>query len=123
MAIWLTVWPESSMGIAIGRSRWKKSTNAPSYGNFAMRRRGSRCPISRHHRSEVPVKIASYNIHKCRGADGIVRPDRIIAVIGQIGADVIALQEVDHRFGNRGGLLDPVIIRRKTGLQLLVQVG
>ena len=86
-----------------------------------MRRRGSRCPISRKPRSEVPVKIASYNIHKCRGADGIVRPDRIIAVIGQIGADVIALQEVDHRFGTRGGLLDPAIIRRKTGMQLLVQ--
>jgi endonuclease/exonuclease/phosphatase family metal-dependent hydrolase len=67
------------------------------------------------------VKIASYNIHKCRGVDGIVRPDRIIDVIGQLGADVIALQEVDHRFGNRGGLLDPVNIRRKTGMQLLVQ--
>ena len=48
------------------------------------------------------------------------RPDRIIAVIGQIGADVIALQEVDHRFGRRGGLLDPAIVR-ETGMQLLVQ--
>jgi endonuclease/exonuclease/phosphatase family metal-dependent hydrolase len=53
--------------------------------------------------------------------DGIIRPDRIIDVIGQIDADVIALQEVDHRFGKRGGLLDPAVIRRKTGMQLLVQ--
>jgi endonuclease/exonuclease/phosphatase family metal-dependent hydrolase len=67
------------------------------------------------------VKIASYNIHKCRGVDGIVRPDRIIDVIGQIDADVMALQEVDHRFGSRGGLLDPAMLRRKTGMQLLVQ--
>ena len=67
------------------------------------------------------MKIASYNIHKCRGTDGLIRPDRIIEVIGQIGADVIALQEVDHRFGRRGGLLDLTTIRRKTGMQLLVQ--
>jgi endonuclease/exonuclease/phosphatase family metal-dependent hydrolase len=70
---------------------------------------------------EVPVKIASYNIHKCRGTDGMVRPDRIIDVIGEISPDVMALQEVDHRFGSRGGLLDPAMIRRKTGMQLLVQ--
>ncbi|HEY3719838.1 MAG TPA: endonuclease/exonuclease/phosphatase family protein [Roseiarcus sp.] len=67
------------------------------------------------------MKVASYNIHKCRGADGMIQPDRIIEVIGQIRADVIALQEVDHRFGRRGGLLDPTKIRRKTGMQLLVQ--
>jgi len=67
------------------------------------------------------VKVASYNIHKCRGVDGIVRPDRIIDVIEQIDADVVALQEVDHRFGKRGGLLDAEKLRRKTGMQLLVQ--
>jgi len=67
------------------------------------------------------VKVASYNIHKCRGADGIIRPDRIIDVIADIGADVIALQEVDHRFGQRSGLLDPAAIQRETGMQLLVQ--
>jgi len=67
------------------------------------------------------VKVASYNIHKCRGADGIIRLDRIIDVIADIGADVIALQEVDHRFGQRSGLLDPAAIQRETGMQLLVQ--
>ena len=39
------------------------------------------------------MKVASYNIHKCRGADGIIRPDRIIDVIADIGADVIALAD------------------------------
>ncbi len=67
------------------------------------------------------MKVASYNIHKCRGADGVTRPDRIIGVIRELGADVIALHEVDRRFGRRGGLLDPSAIKRETGMQLLVQ--
>jgi endonuclease/exonuclease/phosphatase family metal-dependent hydrolase len=67
------------------------------------------------------VKVASYNIHKCRGGDGVTRPDRIIEVIRELGADVIALQEVDRRFGRRGGLLDPSAIERETGMRLLAQ--
>lgn len=67
------------------------------------------------------MKVASYNIHKCRGVDGATRPDRIIGVIRELGADVIALQEVDRRFGRRAGLLDPSAIERETGMQLLVQ--
>jgi len=39
--------------------------------------------------------IATYNIHKCRGLDRRVRPDRIVEVLKQTGADVIALQEVE----------------------------
>ncbi len=67
------------------------------------------------------MKIASYNIHKCRGTDGKVRPDRIVSVLAEIGAELVALQEVDHRFGQRIGLLDPEALRRETGLHLLAQ--
>jgi endonuclease/exonuclease/phosphatase family metal-dependent hydrolase len=68
------------------------------------------------------VKVASYNIHKCRGADGLTRPERIVGVIRELGADLVALQEVDRRFGRRrGGLLDPSAIERETGMRLLVQ--
>ena len=67
------------------------------------------------------MKVASYNIHKCRGADGMTRPDRIVGVIRELGADVVALQEVDRRFGRRGGLLDPLAVERETGMRLLVQ--
>ena len=72
-------------------------------------------------RNEVSLKVASYNIHKCRGMDGIIRPDRIINVIRELSADVVALQEVDHRFGRSGRLLDPSAIKYETGMQLLVQ--
>ncbi|GLK68391.1 endonuclease/exonuclease/phosphatase family protein [Hansschlegelia plantiphila] len=67
------------------------------------------------------MKVASYNIHKCKGTDGRVRPDRIAGVLGEIGADLVALQEVDHRFGKRIGLLDPDVVRREAGLHLLAQ--
>lgn len=39
-------------------------------------------------------RIATYNIHKCRGLDRRVRPKRIAEVLKQIDADVVALQEV-----------------------------
>ena len=67
------------------------------------------------------MRIASYNIHKCRGTDGMLRPDRTVAVIKELGADVVALQEVDHRIGTRTGLLNPAEIESETGLQLLIQ--
>ncbi len=40
------------------------------------------------------LRIATYNIHKCKGMDGRVRPQRIAEVLDQLKADVIALQEV-----------------------------
>src|SRR5664279_4522174 len=67
------------------------------------------------------MKVASYNIHKCKGLDGAVRPDRIMAVLSEIDADLIALQEVDRRFGAKSGLLDPSAILRATGMRLLLQ--
>jgi endonuclease/exonuclease/phosphatase family metal-dependent hydrolase len=39
-------------------------------------------------------RIATYNVHKCRGLDRRVRPHRIAAVLKKTGADIIALQEV-----------------------------
>lgn len=40
------------------------------------------------------LRIATYNIHKCRGIDRRVSPERIAAVIRELNVDVIALQEV-----------------------------
>src|ERR1044072_2681033 len=42
----------------------------------------------------VAFTIATYNIHKCRGLDRRVRPDRVVEVLKETGADIIALQEV-----------------------------
>jgi endonuclease/exonuclease/phosphatase family metal-dependent hydrolase len=62
------------------------------------------------------LRFASYNVHKCVGIDRKFDPDRTRAVIGEIDADVIALQEADRRFGDRNGLLDLDALERETGL-------
>ncbi|MES1166166.1 MAG: endonuclease/exonuclease/phosphatase family protein [Verrucomicrobiota bacterium] len=41
----------------------------------------------------------SYNIHQCVGTDGRRDPERVAAVLREIDADVIGLQEVDARPG------------------------
>src|SRR5579872_1712255 len=40
------------------------------------------------------IRIVTYNVHKCRGLDRRVLPERIAEVLRQLDADVIALQEV-----------------------------
>lgn len=40
------------------------------------------------------LRVATYNIHRCRGLDGRTRPERIASVLASVDADVIALQEV-----------------------------
>jgi endonuclease/exonuclease/phosphatase family metal-dependent hydrolase len=45
-------------------------------------------------RSPVDLRVVTYNIHRCRGMDRRVRPDRIAEVLADVDADVIALQEV-----------------------------
>ncbi|HEX4693439.1 endonuclease/exonuclease/phosphatase family protein [Sphingomonas sp.] len=53
------------------------------------------------------IKVASYNIRKGVGTDRIRSPDRILHVLHEIDADIIALQEADRRFGRRAAILPP----------------
>ena len=62
------------------------------------------------------IVVASYNVHKCVGLDRRFDPQRTMKVISEIGADIIALQEADQRFGDRAGLLDLDAVERETGL-------
>ncbi|HVY37579.1 MAG TPA: endonuclease/exonuclease/phosphatase family protein [Polyangia bacterium] len=45
------------------------------------------------------LRVASYNIHQCVGTDRRRDPARVAAVLREIDADVIGLQEVDARPG------------------------
>jgi endonuclease/exonuclease/phosphatase family metal-dependent hydrolase len=40
------------------------------------------------------LRVCTYNVHKCVGLDRRERPARIAAVLREVGADIIALQEV-----------------------------
>ena len=60
--------------------------------------------------------IASYNVHKGVGFDRRFDPARIISVIREMNADVIALQEASGRFGERESLLDLDRLAHECGL-------
>jgi endonuclease/exonuclease/phosphatase family metal-dependent hydrolase len=62
----------------------------------------------------MQLKVASYNIRKSVGTDWRRKPERVLAVLCEIDADVIALQEVDRRFGSRLSSLDPEAIAAET---------
>jgi len=47
------------------------------------------------------IKVASYNIRKAIGLDRRRNPARILDVLHEIDADIVALQEADRRFGAR----------------------
>ena len=53
----------------------------------------------------MELTFASYNIHKAVGLDRRRDPDRILSVLREIDADIIALQEADLRFGDRASVL------------------
>jgi endonuclease/exonuclease/phosphatase family metal-dependent hydrolase len=58
----------------------------------------------------VELTFASYNIHKAVGLDMRRDPDRIITVLRELDADIIALQEVDRRIGDRASVLPRVLL-------------
>jgi len=47
------------------------------------------------------IRVASYNMRKAIGTDRRRNPERIIEVLCEVGAHVVALQEADRRFGER----------------------
>lgn len=53
----------------------------------------------------MDLTFASYNIHKAVGLDRRRDPDRILTVLHELDADVVALQEADRRFGRRQSVL------------------
>jgi len=56
------------------------------------------------------ILVASYNMRKAIGTDRRRRPERTLEVLNEMGADVIALQEADRRFGDRVSALPPRLI-------------
>lgn len=44
--------------------------------------------------ARMALKLATYNVHGCVGRDGRDDPERVLQVLGELQADVIALQEL-----------------------------
>ena len=56
------------------------------------------------------ITLASYNMHKAVGLDGKRDPHRVLKVLQEIDADVVALQEADKRIGGRGSTVPHELI-------------
>jgi endonuclease/exonuclease/phosphatase family metal-dependent hydrolase len=48
----------------------------------------------------MQLKLATWNIHRCVGRDGVMSLQRCAAVLRDIDADLVALQEVESRPGH-----------------------
>ena len=53
------------------------------------------------------IKVASYNMRKGIGLDRRRDPGRVLSVLGELDADIVALQEADRRFGTRASAIPP----------------
>ena len=60
------------------------------------------------------ILVSSYNMRKAIGSDRRRRPERTLEVLNEVGADVIALQEADRRFGARISALPLHMIEHHT---------
>lgn len=65
------------------------------------------------------LRLASYNVHKCVGLDRLRIPERVIEVVNALGADIVALQEVDRRLPPRPAALPRTLIERETDFGIL----
>ncbi|QDP19612.1 endonuclease/exonuclease/phosphatase family protein [Sphingomonas xanthus] len=81
--------------------------------------------------SRPTITVASYNMRKAIGTDRRRRPDRVLQVLQEIDADIVALQEADKRMGGRGAavpheLIDehglykpvPMLVRHKRTMEM-----
>jgi endonuclease/exonuclease/phosphatase family metal-dependent hydrolase len=57
-------------------------------------------------REDAALRVATFNIHHGAGLDGRVDLERIARAIGDTGAEVVGLQEVDRHFHERSGFVD-----------------
>lgn len=67
----------------------------------------------------LPLRLASYNIRAALGSDLRRDPLRVLSAIAALKADFVALQEADHRMGERPPALPPAAIEPHTGLRPL----
>lgn len=68
------------------------------------------------------ITVASYNMRKAIGTDRRRNPERVLEVLRELHADVVALQEADKRFGGRASAMPHELIEEH-GLYKPVHLG
>ena len=65
------------------------------------------------------LHVASYNIHRCIGMDGLRHPERIGAVIRELGVDILGLQEVESSLVSLDGHSQVEYLSRASELHIV----
>lgn len=65
------------------------------------------------------LRIATFNVHHCRGLDGSVDVERTAEVVASLDADLVALQELDRGLARSGGVDQPGELARSLGLDVI----
>ncbi len=65
------------------------------------------------------ITVATYNIHRCVGRDGRMDPQRTARVIRELGATIVALQEVESFFDGKDGPHQVEILSRTTAMEAI----
>lgn len=68
--------------------------------------------------SRMHLRVATFNVHHCEGADGVVDPSRIAAVLASVEPDVVALQELDRNLARSGHADQPAQLARLLDMEL-----
>ena len=66
----------------------------------------------------TPLRIMTYNVHRCVGADGRADPRRIAEVIAACQPDMVALQELDVGRHRTGGIDQAHAIAHSLGMSI-----
>lgn len=66
----------------------------------------------------LALRVMTYNVHGCRGIDGIISPHRIAEVIAAAKPDIAALQELDVGRPRSGGLDQAESIAQYLGMDV-----
>jgi endonuclease/exonuclease/phosphatase family metal-dependent hydrolase len=65
----------------------------------------------------VPLRVVTYNIHSCVGGDRRYDPERVLHVLRELDADLIALQEVGGLL--TGGMEQIQFFEQKLGMSMV----
>jgi endonuclease/exonuclease/phosphatase family metal-dependent hydrolase len=66
--------------------------------------------------SRAPFRVATWNIHGAIGSDRLYAPSRVVAVLSELDADIVALQEVASQSAHENFLAD---LERQTGYHVV----
>ena len=64
------------------------------------------------------LRVMVYNIHAGKDAAGVDNLERVATLIRETAADVVLLQEVDRNTRRSGGIDQPAVLSRLTGLRV-----